>query len=168
MTITRDFAENMKTSSDLSLRLARPADATAIADMSRELIENGLHWRWTAQRVVASINAENTNVLVARLDNRLAGFGIMKYGDRVAHLNLFAVAPDCRRAGIGRQLLHWLEQCAMVAGNVAISLEVRASNTGAQRFYEGMGYRTLVQLPGYYQGVEPALRMGRRLTTTKI
>jgi hypothetical protein len=31
-----------------------------------------------------------------------------------------------------------------------------------------MGYRILVQLPGYYQGVEPALRMGRRLTTTKI
>ena len=117
--------------SDLTLRLARPADATAIANMSRELIENGLLWRWTEQRVVASINAENTNVLVARLDNRLAGFGIMKYGDRVAHLNLFAVAPDCRRAGIGRQLLHWLERCASVAGNVAISLEVRASQHGS-------------------------------------
>jgi hypothetical protein len=87
MTITRDFAENMKTSSDLSLRLARPADATAIANMSRELIENGLLWRWTAQRVVASINAENTNVLVARLDNRLAGFGIMKYGDRIISIS---------------------------------------------------------------------------------
>jgi [ribosomal protein S18]-alanine N-acetyltransferase len=150
--------------SDLTLRLARAADAKAIANMSRELIETGLGWRWTEQRVVANITNDNTNVLVARLDNRLAGFGIMKYGDRVAHLNLFAVAPDCRRTGIGRQLLRWLERCATVAGNVAVSLEVRASNTGAQRFYESMGYRTLVQLPGYYQGVEPALRMGRRLT----
>lgn len=149
--------------SDLFLRLARRTDATAIANMSRELIEYGLGWRWTEQRVAASINADNTNVLVAHLDNRLAGFGIMKYGERVAHLNLFAVAPDCRRTGIGRQLLRWLERCASVAGNVAISLEVRASNTGAQRFYESMGYRILVQLPGYYQGVEPALRMGRRL-----
>lgn len=149
--------------SDLTLRLARAADAKAIANMSRELIENGLSWRWTEQRVAASIDAANINVLVARLDDRLAGFGIMKYGDRVAHLNLFAVAPDCRRTGIGRQLLRWLERCASVSGNIAISLEVRASNTGAQRFYEDMGYRTLVQLPGYYQGVEPALRMGRRL-----
>ena len=153
--------------SDLTLRLARAADARAIANMSRELIENGLGWRWTEQRVAASIDAANTNVIVARLDNRLAGFGIMKYGDRVAHLNLFAVAPDCRRAGIGRQLLHWLERCATVAGNIAISLEVRASNTGAQRFYESMGYRPFVQLPGYYQGVEPALRMGRRLTASR-
>lgn len=153
--------------SELSLRLARTTDATAIANMSRELIEYGLGWRWSEQRVAASINAAHTNVLVARLDSRLAGFGIMKYGDQVAHLNLFAVAPAHRRAGIGRQLLQWLERCASVAGNVAISLEVRASNTGAQRFYESMGYRTLVELPGYYQGVEPALRMGRRLTATK-
>jgi ribosomal-protein-alanine N-acetyltransferase len=157
----------MKTSSELSLGLAHAADANAIADMSRELIENGLRWRWTEQRVAVSINADDTNVLVARLDNRLAGFGIMKYGDQVAHLNLFAVAPAHRRSGIGRQLLRWLERCASVAGNVAISLEVRASNTGAQRFYESMGYRTLVELPGYYQGVEPALRMGRRLTVNK-
>lgn len=153
--------------SDLTLGLARAADANAIAAMSREFIEQGLRWRWTEQRVAASINADNTNVLVARLDNRLAGFGIMKYGDQVAHLNLFAVALDYRRAGIGRQMLHWLERCASVAGNAAISLEVRASNMDAQRFYESMGYRILVQLPGYYQGVEPALRMGRRLTAKK-
>lgn len=153
--------------SELCLRLARTTDARAIANMSRELIEYGLGWRWTEQRVAASINADNTNVLVARLDHRLAGFGIMKYGEQVAHLNLFAVAPDHRRGGIGRQLLHWLERCASVTGNVAISLEVRAGNTGAQRFYESMGYRTLVQLPGYYQGVEPALRMGRRLAAKK-
>lgn len=157
----------MKTSSDLSLHLAQATDARAIADMSRELIEYDLGWRWTEQRVAASIKVANTNVLVARLDHRLAGFGIMKYGDQVAHLNLFAVAPDCRRAGIGRQLLHWLERCASVAGNVAISLEVRASNSGAQRFYESMGYRKFVELPGYYQGVEPALRMGRRLTARR-
>ena len=152
--------------SDLTLRLARAADANAIANMSRDLIENGLDWRWREQRVAANIDDPAINVLVARLDNRLAGFGIMKYGERVAHLNLFAVAPDCRRAGIGRQLLHWLERCASVAGNVAISLEVRAGNTGAQRFYESMGYRILVRLPGYYQGIEPAVRMGRRLTVT--
>jgi len=153
--------------SESTLRLARAADAKAIANMSRDLIENGLDWRWTEQRVAANIDDPAINVLVARLDNRLAGFGIMKYGERVAHLNLFAVAADCRRAGIGRQLLHWLERCASVAGNVAISLEVRAGNTGAQRFYESMGYRILVRLPGYYQGVEPAVRMGRRLTVTR-
>ena len=154
--------------SDLSLRLARASDAAVIANLSRDLIEYGLRWRWTEQRVAASISADNTNVLVARRDNRLTGFGIMSYGVHVAHLNLFAVAPEYQRTGVGRQLLQWLEKCAAVAGIVTIALEVRAANTGAQRFYESMGYRTLVQLPGYYQGAEAALRMGRRLTSWDI
>lgn len=154
--------------SDLTIRLASATEAAAIAEMSRQLIEYGLRWRWTEQRVAASIGAANTNVVVARIDCRVVGFGIMKFGDRVAHLNLFAVAPEYRRSGVGRQLLQWLEKCAVVAGNVAISLEVRAANTGAQRFYESMGYRILVRLPGYYQGLEAALRMGRRLKSGEI
>lgn len=149
--------------SEFTFSLAKVGDAQRIANMSRQLIEYGLNWRWTEPRVAASIRAANTNVVVARIDGRVVGFAIMKYGERVAHLNLFAVAPNHRRAGVGRQLLQWLEKCAAVAGNVAISLEVRATNTVAQRFYESMGYRVLVKLPGYYQGSEAALRMGRRL-----
>jgi hypothetical protein len=41
---------------------------------------------------------------------------------------------------------------------------VRAGNQGARLFYERMGYRPLVHLPGYYQGIEAALRMGRDLS----
>ena len=63
------------TNSDLSLRLARASDAAAIANLSRDLIEYGLRWRWTEQRVAASISADNTNVLVARLDDRFTVLG---------------------------------------------------------------------------------------------
>jgi ribosomal-protein-alanine N-acetyltransferase len=143
------------TNSDLTLHLARPANATTIANMSRVLIEYGLHWRWTAKRVEASIRANNVNVLVARIDDRIIGFGIMRYGDDDAHLDLLAVAPAYRRLGIGRQLLEWLEKCAV---------EVRASNEEARLFYQRMGYRPLTQLPGYYQGTEAALRMSRDLS----
>ena len=115
-------------------------------------------------RVAASIRAPNVNVLVARVDDNMAGFAIMRYGDDDAHLDLLAVAPAYRRAGIGRQLLLWLEECAVVAGIFSIALEVRAKNAGAQLFYERMGYRKLAELPGYYQGIEAALRMGRDLS----
>jgi ribosomal-protein-alanine N-acetyltransferase len=151
-------------SSELSLRLARPADATTIANLSRDLIEYGLRWRWTPMRVAASIRAPNVNVLVARIHENIAGFAIMRYGDDDAHLDLLAVAPPFRRAGVGRQLLEWLEKCAVVAGIFSVALEVRAGNEGAQLFYQRMGYRTLVHLPGYYQGIEAALRMGRDLS----
>jgi ribosomal-protein-alanine N-acetyltransferase len=152
------------TSSELSLRLARPADATTIANLSRDLIEYGLRWRWTPMRVAASIRAPNVNVLVARIHENIAGFAIMRYGDDDAHLDLLAVAPPYRRAGVGGQLLEWLEKCAVIAGIFSVALEVRAGNEGAQLFYQRMGYRTLVHLPGYYQGIEAALRMGRDLS----
>lgn len=154
--------------SELSLRLARLADADSIANLSRDLIEYGLNWRWTPVRVAASIRAANVNVLVASMHDEIAGFAIMRYGDDDAHLDLLAVAPPYRRSGIGRQLMEWLEECAIVAGIFNVDLEVRAGNEEAQIFYNRMGYRTLLQLPGYYQGIETALRMGRDLSRRSL
>lgn len=151
-------------SSELSLELARSTDAATIAGMSRVLIEYGFRWSWTPERVAANILAPNVNVLVARLHEQTAGFAIMSYGDYIAHLLLLGVARPYRRLGIGRQLLEWLEKCAAVAGIICVSLEVRSRNKGAQKFYHRMGYRPLVRLPGYYQGREAALRMGKDLT----
>ena len=156
------------TNSKLSLRLARPADAAIIANLSRDLIEYGLRWRWTPKRIIASIGDPDVNVLVACSDANIAGFAIMRYGEDDAHLDLLAVAPPYRRTGIGRQLLEWLEKCAVVAGIFTVALEVRAENEGGQRFYERLGYCTLAQLPGYYQGVEAALRMSRDLSSRPL
>src|SRR2546426_468956 len=94
------------TSSDLSLRLARPAEATTIANLSRDLIEYGLRWRWTPIRVAASIRAPNVNVLVACIHDKIAGFAIMRYGDDDAHLELLAVAPPYRRLGVVVSVAH--------------------------------------------------------------
>src|SRR3990172_3323923 len=152
------------TSSELSLRLARLSDASTIANLSRDLIEYGLRWRWTPMRVAASIRAPDVNVLVACIRGKVAGFAIMRYGDDDAHLDLLAVAPPYRRLGIGRHLLEWLEKCAVVARIFSITLEVRAGNEATQLFYKRMGYRPLAHVPGYYQGVEAALRMGRDLS----
>jgi [ribosomal protein S18]-alanine N-acetyltransferase len=151
-----------------TLRLARLKDARVIANLSRDLIEYGLRWRWTPARVQESIRAPDVNVLVACIEEQIAGFAIMRYGDDVAHLDLLAVAPLYRRAGIGQQLLAWLEECAIVAGIFNVGLELRAGNEGAQMFYERMGYCTLGQIPGYYQGVEAAIRMGRDLTRRSV
>ena len=83
------------------IRLARAADALAIADMSREYIEYGLGWSWTTARIAAAIQDEATNVAVVHLSGDLIAFGIMHYGDRTAHLALLAVHPMQRKRGIG-------------------------------------------------------------------
>jgi ribosomal-protein-alanine N-acetyltransferase len=145
------------------LELARVADAGLIATMSRALIEFGLRWTWTPQRVAREIRDRNTNVLVARAGSRIAGFAIMRYGDARAHLNLFAVDPRYRRQGLGRRMIQWLETTAVIAGVAEIGLEVRANNPGARRFYAALGYVETGILQGYYCGVEAAVAMKRSL-----
>ena len=92
----------------------------------------------------------------------------MRYGDDDAHLDLLAVASSYRRLGLGRQLLEWLEKCAVVAGIFTVDLEVRATAKGAQLFYERVGYRAVAHLPGYYQGIEAGIRMARDLSSRPL
>jgi ribosomal-protein-alanine N-acetyltransferase len=148
---------------EIPLGLARRSDAVEIAYMSRHLIEKGLRWSWTPRRVAASVANPNALVVVARTEDRIAGFGIMRYGDDEAHLDLLGVAYEHRWKGLGRRLVEWLEKPALVAGISLVFLEVRVPNHGAQAFYERLGYRRLAEIARYYQGRESALRMGREL-----
>jgi len=144
------------------LRLAAPPDAYEIGIMSRYLIETGLPgWSWPPERVMRAMRAVETNVLVARIHSHLVGFAIMEYGDTRAHLSLLAVKPSHQRCGIGTQLLAWLEQSALTAGIVTMTLELRATNYGARCFYQRLGFKEAAYIPGYYRGVETALRMSR-------
>jgi ribosomal protein S18 acetylase RimI-like enzyme len=154
--------------------LASPRDAAAIAALSRRLIEAGLPPAWPADRVLCHIKRTDSVVLTARGQAQeaapLAGFAIMQFGDTQAHLNLLAVATDHQRRGLGRQLMQWLHESALVAGTWVLGLELRATNVGAQRFYAALGYQPGGVIRGYYQGIEDALRMscdlcmGRDLT----
>ena len=143
--------------------LARLSDAPVIAGMSFRLIETGLAPSWPAERIARHIRHPDSVVLCARVAGRLGGFAIMQFGDTTAHLNLLGVEIGRQRRGLGRALLGWLEQSAVVAGTFLIELELRASNTGARAFYEALGYRETGRVPGYYQRVEDAIRMARDL-----
>ena len=153
--------------SELSLiGLARGWDAREIAEMSRDLIEQGLTWSWTPARVQHFIGGSDSTVIVARRERRIVAFAIMHLGDEVAHLNLLAVATVHRRQGLGSQLMNWLTTTAITAGVFRINLELRTHNDAARGFYERLGYEQVGVVPGYYQGRESALRMSRRLTNT--
>jgi [ribosomal protein S18]-alanine N-acetyltransferase len=165
----------------LEFGLARSNEAVALARLSRDMIEQGLGWRWQAAEIRGLINDPDTVVLCARQRplrdteqttptrapeaayGLIAGFGVMHYELARAHLMLLAVRPEMRRRGIGAHLLHWLERTAMTAGVERIGLEVRALNAGARQFYRDQGYEEREYLPRYYSGIESALRMQRVL-----
>ena len=148
-------------------RLGLPADAYEIAVMSRYLIEVGLRgWSWPPERVAKAIKARETNVLVADVGQHLVGFAIMEFGDAAAHLSLFAVKPSHQRCGVGKQMIAWLEKAALVAGIPTINLELRVNNFAARTFYRVLGYKEASYIPGYYRGIETAVKMTRDIRPT--
>ena len=151
----------MRQSHKLRLELAAAADARPIALMSRELIEAGLPWSWTPERVARNLRQRDTLVLAARDSDSLAGFAIMHFGEERAHLSLLAVRPDYQRRGVGRGMLQWLTDSALTAGIASIRLELRENNAGARRFYLEQSFAETLRLPRYYSGVETAVRMLR-------
>lgn len=153
--------------SDYVIRLARHADATAIARMSRDYIERGLGWGWTATRVLRSIRDRATNVAVIHQGGSLLAFGIMRYDDRTAHLLLLAVQPARRRRGMAAALVAWLETVARTAGIERIRVETRAGSEAARAFYRSRGYAETERIAGYYRGVEDAVRLEKDLRATR-
>jgi [ribosomal protein S18]-alanine N-acetyltransferase len=171
---------NRMTPRAITIRLAEPRDAQAIAMMSRDFIEAGLGWKYDAARVMRAIRDRETLCVVACESGKAAststaagargaitGFAIMEFGDERAHLVLLAVRPSHRRLGIGQRLLEWLVESARVAGMASIHLELRSNNDAARRFYRAMSFYETVLVPGYYRSgegrKEGALRMLRVL-----
>jgi len=158
----------------ITIRIAEPRDAQAIALMSRDFIESGLGWKYDTARVLRAIRDRETLAAVACESGKsaagrgaLTGFAIMEFGDERAHLVLLAVRPSHRRLGIGQRLLEWLLESARAAGMASIHLELRSGNEAARRFYRAMNFYETVLVPGYYRSgegrKEGALRMLRVL-----
>ena len=156
----------MKTECPL-IELATRADASVIAALSRDVVEQGLGWSWTEPRVLKALRDDATNVIVARTQSKagkmVAGFAIMRYGYDSAHIVLFAVDVEHRRCGIGSALMAWLETTARTAGINAIKLEARSGNREARAFYGQVGFNEIGVRVSYYRGVEDAVRFEKSL-----
>lgn len=138
-------------------------DAPHIANMSRTLIESGLPWSWTPRRVAAHMRERENLAVVAKLGGELVGFAMAQFGSSRVHLALIGVAEGYRRSGVGRRLVAWVEESAVVAGLFEIRLEVRSVNQPARRFYAALGYKESGTAPRYYSGMEDAIRFSRDL-----
>jgi [ribosomal protein S18]-alanine N-acetyltransferase len=89
----------------------------------------------------------NFDLLVAAEGVRVAGFLVGRTLTMREHELLdLAVAPDCRRQGVGRALvMAWLERA-----KGEVFLEVRPSNQGARLFYKYLAFEEVGGRPDYY------------------
>lgn len=147
--------------SSTTIEFASLADVVEISELSRKYIEYDLGWDYTPEKITRLLKNKTKNVVVAREDNQLVGFGIMTYHEEHANLDLLAVKIRYRYQGIGRQIVQWLEKVALTAGTFTIFVQVRELNTGAIKFYKKLGYKIIDERQGYYRGQENAVIMSK-------
>jgi ribosomal-protein-alanine N-acetyltransferase len=81
-----------------------------------------------------------------------------------AHVGNLAVSPDERRHGVAQELLDQLVRDAVPAGVRRVTLEVRASNHTARKFYYKNNFIDIAIRKNYYRSpVEDAIVMYRVL-----
>jgi len=107
---------------------------------------------WTAGLFLSELAQKSTrHYIVARWKASVVGYGgVMCFGEE-AHITNVAVAPAYQRHRIGTLLLHTLLAEAIRRGATSATLEVRVSNTPAQRLYSRFGFAPVGVRKNYYQ-----------------
>jgi ribosomal-protein-alanine N-acetyltransferase len=106
---------------------------------------------WTEAIFTDELSVPGRVYVVAEDDGRLVGYGgLMVVGDE-AHITTLTVAPASRGGGIGSRLMLSLTEAAIGAGARSLTLEVRASNHGAQALYRRFGMAPVGVRKHYYR-----------------
>lgn len=106
---------------------------------------------WTLGLYLGELaTTEGRSYLVARDGTTVVGYGGLMVIVDDAHVTTVAVAPSHQHRGIGTRLLLVLLRDAVALGAERVTLEVRASNRGAQALYSRFGFAPAGVRKGYY------------------
>ena len=122
---------------------------------------------WSLAMFVLELSKTSGICLAAFVDDELAGYMICSRYDTVWHIMNIAVDPDRRRHGIASTLLTRLFE-RVGDPEAQFTLEVRRSNDGAYRLYEGLGFKGAGIRRRYYaDNGEDAIVMWRTPSTRR-
>jgi ribosomal-protein-alanine N-acetyltransferase len=141
-------------------RISSNEDLDAVAALEAESFTNP----WTREMLERELRQSDVaRVYVLRLPtHRVAAFCACWLLFDELHINTIAVHPQLRRQGLATELMTRLLAIAAAEGAHRALLEVRRSNTVAQRLYESLGFRVAGVRRNYYtQPEEDALLLTR-------
>lgn len=122
-------------------------DMTEVLDIERHSFE----FPWFEEDFIRCLRQRNCIGMVAECGERVVGFMIYELHKTRLHILNFAVAPEFRRRGVGRQMIEKLLGKLSSQRRVRITLEVRETNLPAQLFFKMAGFRAVTVLRAYYE-----------------
>ena len=119
---------------------------SALAQLEKECFADP----WSEKALAEELTNPNAVFRVALIDEEVAGYvGMLHVLDEGDICNV-AVFDKFRRRGVATALIQHLVDYAVENQLSFITLEVRESNIGAQKFYETMGFETIGIRKNFY------------------
>ena len=141
------------------IRRAMPSDLAAIVAIEKDSFIDP----WEMPVFLEALTYYPTTYFVAVCDGQVAGFvvgAIEDNGENIyGHICNIGVSPFYRHRGIGKLLVRRVEHQFALELATAVQLEVRVSNTVAQKFYHRLRYRDMIIIDRYYANGEDAILM---------
>jgi ribosomal-protein-alanine N-acetyltransferase len=118
---------------------------------------------WPKESFLYEMYKKNAFSRVAVFDGNVIGYVFANYLLHESQILNLAVHPDFRRRGVATILMNEAIRELKKRGCVFMYLKVRASNTGAQKFYELFGFKVETIRKKYYDNPDEdaLLMMGR-------
>jgi|WetSurMetagenome_2_1015567.scaffolds.fasta_scaffold481815_1 [ribosomal protein S18]-alanine N-acetyltransferase len=144
------------------IRYSRPEDLGYMHEIDQICFP--AHISFSRAELLFYLNHPKSIARVAEGLGRILGFVMVKVErDKQAHVITLDVIPDARQQNVGTMLMNEIHRELKRNGVRSIILEVGADNIPAQRLYEGLQYRYIARLSGYYHGREDAYQMARKI-----
>jgi ribosomal-protein-alanine N-acetyltransferase len=113
--------------------------------------QESFEYAWTEEDFLRCLRQRNCIGMVAEHNERVIGFMIYELHKTKLHVLNFAVHPEVRRLGVGRQMAAKLVGKLSSHRRTRITLAVRETNLAAQLFFKALEFRALRVLRGYYE-----------------
>jgi len=131
---------------DFMIRKMTPLDIDVVMRIENE----SFSLPWSRESYLGELKNNFATYLVGDYEGEVIGYGGIWVVFEEAHITNVAVAPEYRKAGVGRALMEELERAARHKKATRILLEVRPSNAAALALYRGLGYLTSGLRKEYY------------------
>lgn len=113
--------------------------------------EKNFEFPWQEEDFLQCLRQRNCVGMVAERHGSIVGFVMYETFKNRLHVLNMAVHPECRRLGIGKQLLAKLQSKLSPQRRAKMTLEVRETNLAAQLFFRAHGFRAVAILKNFYE-----------------
>jgi [ribosomal protein S18]-alanine N-acetyltransferase len=113
-----------------------PADLDEVMAIER----TSFRYPWSSRFFLEELQVACARSVLAEIEGRIVGYVLFWLLPTEVDIHNIAVHIDFRRQGIGQALLQRVIEQTRNRESSLVTLEVRVSNTSAQRLYESMGF----------------------------